>query len=88
MHRINISAICSAVHGIFVRFSNIHSHYTRSRDLNFYLNHVTNKISKCFIALHRALVWYSLSVSIKELSSLPKFKSTFINNMFDRYVLH
>ena len=88
MHRINNSAICSAVHGMFVRCSNIYSHYTRSSDLNFYLNHVTNKISKCFIAFYGALVWYSLSVSIKELSSLPKFKSTFINNMFDRYVLH
>ena len=86
MHKVYNSATCSAVHGIFVRCSNIYLHYTRSSDLNFYLNHATNKISKCFIAFHGALVWNSLSVSIKELSSLPKFKSTIINNMFDRYV--
>ena len=81
MHKINNSAICSAVHAIFVRCSNIHSHYARSSDLNFYLNHATNKISKCFIAFHGALVWISLSVSIKKLSSLPKFKFTIINNV-------
>ena len=86
MHKIYNSAICSAVHGIFVHCSTIHSHYTRSSDLNFYLNHATNKISKCFIAFHGALVWNSLSVSSKELSSLPKFKSKIINNMFNRYV--
>ena len=77
--------MCNTVQNMFVRLCSVHIHCSRSLKFNFYLNHAINNTSKSFITFHEIVLWNNLINSLKELHSLPLFKSRLINTSFQKY---
>ena len=59
MHKVFNLQICPTIYTLFKRCMNIHSCNTRIKDVNFYLNHADNRISKYFITFHEIVPWNS-----------------------------
>ena len=48
---------------------------------NFYLNHAVTSVRKTFIVFSSALLWNSISIDLKRLTSLQLFKSKLIDDI-------
>ena len=53
---------------------------------NFYLTHAVYNLCKNFITFHGVVLWNNLAISIKELSTLSKYKLKLVSTIFEMYI--
>ena len=86
-HNVYCSNVCHIINYLFFRLPSLHSYSTRSNSYKFYLNHAVNNACKNFITFHGVVLWNNLAISIKELSTLSKFKLKLVSTIFEMHIL-
>ena len=86
IHNIYYSNACHIINNLFVCLPSVHSYSTRSKSYNFYFNHAVHNSCKNFITFHGVVLRNNLAISIKELSTLSKFKLKLISTIFEMYI--
>ena len=71
----------------FKNCSDAHSYQTRNAHDNFYVNSRHTKLRSSTIRFHGPKVWNALSIDLKNICSLPRFKSAIYNNLIGSYLL-
>ena len=81
MHNVFYFNVCHIINNLLVHLPSIHSYNNRSKSYKFYLNHAVNNSCKNVITFHGVVLWNNLAVSIKELSTLSKFKLKLLSQL-------
>ena len=87
MHNVYYFNVYHIINNLFVLLPSVHSYSTRLKSYNFYLNNAVNNLCKNCITFHRIVLWNNLAISIKESSTLSKFKLKLVGITFVTYIV-
>ena len=84
--KINNGYYLTNICNVFVKLHNIHSHKTRSCDINFHVNQHFSSVHKKFLVHQGINYWNSLSNNITSIKSFTKFKCDVFECLTSKYV--